>query len=89
MHYIESGVGEPLVLLHAFPVDARMWNGVRARLDEHVRVIAPDQRGLGESPLDGSSARSLSEPRERVAAADGPSLDVVATDVLALLDRVG
>ncbi|GAA4861221.1 alpha/beta fold hydrolase [Saccharopolyspora rosea] len=89
MHYIESGVGEPLVLLHAFPVDARMWNGARARLEEHARVITPDQRGLGESPLDGASARSLSEPRERAAAAASPSLDLVATDVLALLDRVG
>ncbi|NYH79601.1 pimeloyl-ACP methyl ester carboxylesterase [Actinopolyspora biskrensis] len=73
MHYIESGTGPPLVLLHAFPVDARMWRGVRAELEEHCRVITPDQRGLGRSPLDGSAA---------------PSLELVADDLLALLDRL-
>ncbi|MCI2422080.1 alpha/beta hydrolase [Saccharopolyspora sp. K220] len=88
MHYIESGVGTPLVLLHAFPVDARMWNPVRARLDEQVRVITPDQRGLGESALDGSSARGLAEPVDSRPATERPSIDVAAADIIALLDRL-
>ncbi|MBK1785867.1 alpha/beta fold hydrolase [Prauserella cavernicola] len=65
----------PLVLLHAFPVDARMWNAVREPLAARTRLITPDQRGLGRTPLPDSD-------RE-------PSLDDAARDVLALLDRLG
>ncbi|UMP06414.1 alpha/beta fold hydrolase [Amycolatopsis sp. EV170708-02-1] len=65
----------PLVLLHAFPVDARMWDAVRAPLSERLRLITPDQRGLGRSPLPETD-------RE-------PDLDDAARDVVALLDRLG
>ncbi|GAA4532842.1 alpha/beta fold hydrolase [Amycolatopsis samaneae] len=65
----------PLVLLHAFPFDARMWDPVRAPLAERVRLITPDQRGLGRSPLPETE-------RE-------PSLADAAHDVVALLDRLG
>ncbi|MDR7301110.1 alpha/beta fold hydrolase [Haloactinomyces albus] len=86
MHYIESGVGPPLVLLHAFPVDARMWHGTRALLEGQARVITPDQRGLGQSPLDGSSAPNLADEGATRRAAEQPDLETVATDVIALLD---
>jgi pimeloyl-ACP methyl ester carboxylesterase len=43
--------GVPLVLLHAFPLDRRMWDGVR--LGDDVEVVAPDQRGFGGSSLGG------------------------------------
>ncbi|WP_367135979.1 alpha/beta fold hydrolase [Saccharothrix sp. HUAS TT1] len=36
----------PLVLLHAFPLDSRMWDGVR----DLLKPITPDQRGGGRSP---------------------------------------
>ncbi|NKQ54853.1 alpha/beta fold hydrolase [Amycolatopsis sp. K13G38] len=64
----------PLLLLHAFPVDARMWNPVREPLSARLRLITPDQRGLGRSPLPESE-------RE-------PSLEDAARDVLALLDKL-
>lgn len=64
----------PLVLLHAFPVDSRMWDGVRAPLAARGRLITPDQRGLGRTALPKTD-------RE-------PSLDDAARDVLALLDRL-
>lgn len=64
----------PLVLLHAFPVDARMWDAVRAPLSERLRLITPDQRGLGRSPLPETD-------RE-------PDLGDAARDVVALLDRL-
>ncbi|MEY7972431.1 alpha/beta fold hydrolase [Saccharomonospora xinjiangensis] len=65
----------PLVLLHAYPLDARMWDPVRAPLAERTRLITPDLRGFGRSPLPGGEA--------------GPSLDDMARDVLALLGRLG
>lgn len=79
VHFIESGFGPPLLLLHAFPLDARMWNGARTLLEEQARVITPDLRGWGETPLADAPA---SHP-------DPPSLDVLAADVVALLDVVG
>lgn len=88
VHYIESGVGTPLVLLHAFPVDARMWNPLRGRLEEQARVITPDQRGLGESSLDGTTARGMIEPPAAPLTVDRPSVDVAAADVLELLDQL-
>ncbi|WP_115944328.1 alpha/beta fold hydrolase [Amycolatopsis thermalba] len=64
----------PLVLLHAFPVDARMWNPMRDGLTTRHRLITPDQRGLGRTPLPGTS-------RE-------PGLEDAARDVIALLDKL-
>ncbi|WP_329055762.1 alpha/beta hydrolase [Amycolatopsis sp. NBC_01488] len=64
----------PLVLLHAFPLDARMWNAVREPLASRLRVITVDQRGLGRSPLPESDR--------------DPSLEDAARDVVALLDRL-
>ncbi len=88
VHYIESGAGTPLVLLHAFPVDARMWNPLRIRLEEQARVITPDQRGLGESSLDGTTARGMIEPPAAPLTVDRPSVEVAAADVLELLDQL-
>jgi len=43
------GKGEPLVLLHGFPLDRRMWEAQVAELSSQWRVIAPDLRGFGQS----------------------------------------
>ena len=43
-----SGSGLPLVLLHAFPLDHRMWER-QASLADHLRLIVPDLRGFGGS----------------------------------------
>ena len=42
------GSGVPVVLLHAFPLDGRMWTA-QEPLADHVRLIVPDQRGFGAS----------------------------------------
>jgi pimeloyl-ACP methyl ester carboxylesterase len=64
----------PLLLLHAFPVDARMWHPVREPLAARGRLITPDQRGLGRTPLPDTDR--------------APSLEDAARDVLALLDKL-
>lgn len=47
--YVE-GDGEPVFLLHGFPDSNYLWRGIIPRLVKAgYRVIAPDQRGFGES----------------------------------------
>lgn len=60
-----AGSGMPLVLLHAFPLDHRMWAG-QAPLAEHLRLVAPDLRGFGGSG--GSTAASIAGLADDVAA---------------------
>ncbi|HEY0487156.1 MAG TPA: alpha/beta hydrolase [Mycobacteriales bacterium] len=62
-----------LVLLHAFPLSSAMWGAQRDALADVCRVITPDQRGFGGTPLGD----------------DAPSLERAADDVVALLDRLG
>lgn len=71
LHHEQAGEGLPLVLLHAFPLSSAMWSP--GLLTDRCRVIAPDQRGFGASPLGD----------------DEPDLDRCADDVVALLDRLG
>jgi pimeloyl-ACP methyl ester carboxylesterase len=50
------GAGIPLVLLHAFPFDRRMWADDAAALADRHRVITVDLPGFGESPLGASTS---------------------------------
>ncbi len=70
LHVREAGAGRPVVLLHAFPLSSAMWLEQRNALGDRCRVITPDLRGFGGSPLGD----------------DEPSLDAVADDVAAMLD---
>jgi pimeloyl-ACP methyl ester carboxylesterase len=72
MHVTDTGSGTPLVLLHAFPLDSRMWDPVRTALAGHARVITPDLPGFGTTQL----------------ATAEPDLDVYAAQVIALLDQL-
>jgi pimeloyl-ACP methyl ester carboxylesterase len=50
----ESGEGEPLLLLHGFAASADTWDGWRAHLSPHYRVIAVDIPPFGlTGPLPG------------------------------------
>ncbi len=69
------GSGLPLVLLHAFPLDHRMWQRVLP-LADHLRLIIPDQRGFGGS-VGGDD--STAEPA---------SIGQLAEDVVGLLDAL-
>src|SRR5687767_3402566 len=47
----ESGsAAPPIVLLHGFPLDSRVWAAQRDELSKNNRVITPDLRGFGKSP---------------------------------------
>lgn len=73
LYHEESGQGTPVVFLHGFPFNHHLWDAQRAALSSDYRVITPDLRGHGESP-----------------APNGPySMDEMADDIIALLDRLG
>lgn len=44
-----SGAGSPLLLLHAWTLDRRMWQPQLPGLGSHFRLIMPDRRGFGRS----------------------------------------
>ncbi len=49
-HWLEAGRGEPaVVLLHAFPLHAGMWEPQLEGLSDRYRVVAPDLLGFGAS----------------------------------------
>ncbi len=71
--FADQGDGEPLLLVHGFPLDHSMW---RAQLDffsASRRVIAPDLRGFGRGP-------ALDE--------DTLTMEQLADDLAALLDAL-
>jgi len=49
LYYEVSGSGDPVVLIHAFSVDRRMWAPQVVALERRFRVIRYDQRGHGNS----------------------------------------
>jgi pimeloyl-ACP methyl ester carboxylesterase len=73
LHWRESGAGEAVVLLHAFPLHSEMWTRQLETLPPARHWIAPDVRGFGGSE---AGAGSL-------------SMDRIADDVAALLDFLG
>ncbi|MDX9858643.1 MAG: alpha/beta fold hydrolase [candidate division Zixibacteria bacterium] len=49
LYYEEHGVGEPLIFLHGFSLDRRMWTPQIPYFKTSYRVILPDAKGHGES----------------------------------------
>ena len=63
LHYTQAGSGEPLVLLHGFPMTSFHWRKIIPALAERFTVIAPDLRGCGDSdrPTSGYDKRTVAE----------------------------
>jgi 3-oxoadipate enol-lactonase len=51
--YDDHGIGQPILFLHAFPLNRYMWQGELMSLlsDERYRLVALDWRGFGESEI--------------------------------------
>ena len=73
IHYLESGAGWPVVLIHGFPLNAEMWQPQLRRVPKGFRFIAPDLRSFGESDVDAASL---------------PTMGDYAADVIGLLDAL-
>jgi pimeloyl-ACP methyl ester carboxylesterase len=71
---VATGAGTPVVLLHAFPLDGRMWAPQVEALAGTYEVIVPDLRGFGAA-------------KDQVVEEAG--MDLLADDVARLLDQRG
>lgn len=55
LYYTDQGSGQPVVLIHGFPLNGESWGKQQAALlDAGYRVIAYDRRGFGASSRAGS-----------------------------------
>lgn len=70
--YHDVGAGEPIVFLHAFPLNQTMWNEQVAALSRNYRVITFDWRGFGASDAGETEV----------------TMNVFADDLAALLDEL-
>lgn len=66
---------EGLLLIHAFPLDARMWASQVASLQPEIPVVAPDLPGFGGTP-DAGRVMAMGAAADRcLQAADAAGLD--------------
>ena len=89
LSYFDAGVGRPVVLLHPTPLDRDYWRPLVEELSRNstapLRSIVPDLRGHGGSQLGESLPVGLFD---RVPDAPVLTMHQLATDVLALLDKL-
>jgi 3-oxoadipate enol-lactonase len=73
--YDDHGIGQPILFLHAFPLNRSMWEGEITALlqEERYRLVALDWRGFGESDV----------------STDVSTMEMFADDVAALMDTLG
>jgi pimeloyl-ACP methyl ester carboxylesterase len=72
LHFLDTGSGRPLILLHGLGSRADHWQPQIDTLSQHYRVICPDSRGHGQSTT----------------AAAPYQIAALATDVLALMEHL-
>lgn len=70
--YDRHGSGTPLVLLHGYPLDHRIWDEIVPLLKDDFELIVPDLRGFGQSEL----------------VEEQYTLTDMAADIAALLDKL-
>jgi pimeloyl-ACP methyl ester carboxylesterase len=73
VNFIDEGAGEPVILIHGFPLSSELWIPQRGVLADDYRVITPDLRGFGQSE----------PPRGNI------SIAQYADDIIAIMDSLG
>lgn len=75
INYSDTGSGTPVLLVHAFPLNSKMWEPQIEALSDRFRFIAPDLRGFGASDAPDDRSRY--------------TVDSFADDLKAVLDDAG
>jgi pimeloyl-ACP methyl ester carboxylesterase len=58
---LQAGAGWPVLLIHAFPLSAEMWRSQLERVPDGWRLIAPDTRGFGATPIGDAPLLSIDD----------------------------
>lgn len=66
--YTDVGEGKPILLIHAFPTDQRLWKPQQDQLKNHFRVITLDLRGFGQTEATDGSAVTMADYAKEVKA---------------------
>lgn len=68
LNFVDYGKGNPVVLIHGWPLCLESWEPQLAELPKHMRVIAYDRRGFGQSskPWDGYDTDTLADDLKAV-----------------------
>ncbi len=59
VHYVESGEGDPILLLHGLPANLYLWRNIIPNIDNNKKVIAIDFLGFGKSSFPADSNTSV------------------------------
>ena len=87
VNYVDQGHGEPLLLIHGFPLDHSMWLRQIDFFQSDYRVICPDLPGFGASePMSGfgeltAGVKSVGDP-------ESLSMESLADWLIAFLDAI-
>jgi pimeloyl-ACP methyl ester carboxylesterase len=84
IHYLISGKGDPIVLLHGYAETSRMWRPLMKELEKNHTVIAPDLRGAGGSstPDDGYTKAGMAQEIHALVASLGyKKIEIVGHDI--------
>src|SRR2546429_272139 len=73
--YDREGEGYPLVALHGFPRNRKVWGKVAPILTSRFTLLAPDRRGYGDSDRPSDPA--------------GYDNATMTQDVMSLVDQIG
>ena len=85
----DTGSGAPLVLLHAFPQEASMWDHQVAMLSGSHRCLRPDAFGCGASPAPPAGLRMSGWAEAVLAALDGAGVGRFALACLSMGGYLG
>jgi 3-oxoadipate enol-lactonase len=90
MSWLEAGAGWPVILLHAFPLDAGIWRPQLDAVPQGWRFIAPDLRGFGRflPPEGGSHAITQEDSWLPPLGGRAITMDDYAADVFCLMDSL-
>ena len=72
LHYEVKGNGPPLLLIAGFASDGQSWAPITRTLSERFTLIIPDNRGCGQTALNGAEV----------------TIEAMTADCRALLDRL-
>ena len=75
LHYQESGLGTPVILIHGHPFDCTSWTPQLVATFPGYRLVAPDLRNFGRTTSPNPPADFSTYARDLIAFADALALD--------------